>query len=35
MKPLFQGWGYAVLAFTGMSIAIGTAVILRMVKIEV
>jgi tight adherence protein B len=35
MQPLFQGWGYAVLAFTGMSIAIGTAVILRMVKIEV
>jgi len=35
MKPLFQGWGLAVLAFTGASIAIGTAVILRMVKIEV
>ncbi|MDQ1518395.1 MAG: pilus assembly protein CpaF [Actinomycetota bacterium] len=35
MAPLFKGWGIAVLAFTGMSIAIGTAVILRMVKIEV
>jgi tight adherence protein B len=35
MAPLFHGWGIAVLAFTGASIAIGTAVILRMVKIEV
>ncbi|MBV8693232.1 MAG: type II secretion system F family protein, partial [Actinobacteria bacterium] len=35
MKPLFQGWGFAVLAFTGLSIAVGTAIILRMVKIEV
>ena len=35
MAPLFKGWGIAVLAFTGASIAIGTAIILRMVKIEV
>jgi tight adherence protein B len=35
MAPLFKGWGIAVLAFTGGSIAIGTALILRMVKIEV
>jgi tight adherence protein B len=35
MAPLFKGWGIAVLAFTGMSIAIGTGIILRMVKIEV
>ena len=35
MAPLFKGWGIAVLAFTGTSIAIGTAVILRMVKIDV
>jgi tight adherence protein B len=35
MAPLFKGWGIAVLAFTGTSIALGTAIILRMVKIEV
>ena len=33
--PLFRGWGYMVLAMTGVSIAVGVAFILRMVKIEV
>jgi tight adherence protein B len=31
--PLFKGWGLMVLAMTGMSIAVGVALILRMVKI--
>jgi tight adherence protein B len=35
MKPLYQGWGLAVLAATGLSVAIGTGLIFRMVKIEV
>jgi tight adherence protein B len=33
--PLYKGWGLAVLIGTGLSIATGVAVILRMVKIEV
>ena len=33
--PFYRGWGLAVLAATGLSIAAGVAVILRMVKIEV
>ena len=33
--PLFSGWGLAVLALTGCSVATGVVVILRMVKIEV
>jgi len=35
MKPMFQGWGIAVLAATAASVATGTAIIFRMVKIEV
>jgi tight adherence protein B len=35
MKPLYQGWGLAVLAATGLSVAVGTGLIFRMVKIEV
>lgn len=35
MKPMWQGWGLAVLAGTGVSVCVGVAVILRMVKIEV
>jgi len=35
MKPMFQGWGIAVLAATAASVAAGTAIIFRMVKIEV
>ena len=34
-EPLFHGWGLVALFFTGLSIATGIAVILRMVKIEV
>jgi tight adherence protein B len=33
--PLFKGWGLAVLAMTGLSIAMGVGLILKMVKIEV
>ncbi|MDQ1375640.1 MAG: pilus assembly protein CpaF [Actinomycetota bacterium] len=33
--PLFRGWGLMVLGMTGVSIAVGVALILRMVKIEV
>jgi tight adherence protein B len=33
--PLFKGWGLMVLAMTGLSIAAGVGLILRMVKIEV
>jgi tight adherence protein B len=33
--PLFKGWGLAVLAMTGVSIAVGVGLILKMVKIEV
>jgi hypothetical protein len=32
---MFQGWGIAVLAATGVSVAIGVGIILRMVKIDV
>lgn len=35
MRPMFQGWGLAVLAATAMSVMVGVAVILRMVKIDV
>ena len=35
MKPMFQGWGIAVLAATAASVAVGTAIIFRMIKIEV
>jgi tight adherence protein B len=35
MKPMFQGWGIAVLAATAASVAIGTSIIFRMIKIEV
>ena len=35
MKPMFQGWGIAVLAATAASVAIGTGIIFRMIKIEV
>jgi tight adherence protein B len=35
MKPMYQGWGVAVLAATAASVGAGTAVIFRMVKIEV
>jgi len=35
MKPMFHGWGPVVLAGTGASVAIGTGIIFRMVKIEV
>ena len=35
MKPMFQGWGIAVLAATAASVAAGTAIIFRMIKIEV
>ena len=35
MEPMFQGWGLAVLAMTGASVAFGVMVILRMVKIDV
>ena len=35
MKPMFQGWGIAVLAATAASVAAGTGIIFRMVKIEV
>ena len=34
-EPLFHGWGLVALAFTGLSIAAGVVIILRMVKIEV
>jgi tight adherence protein B len=33
--PMFQGWGIAVLAGTGLSVALGVGIILRMVKIDV
>ena len=33
--PFYKGWGLAILAMTGVSVAVGVAVILRMVKIEV
>lgn len=35
MKPMWEGWGLAVLAGTAVSVCVGVAVILRMVKIEV
>ena len=35
MKPMYQGWGLVTLAITGASVVFGTAVIFRMVKIEV
>lgn len=35
LSPLFHGWGLAVLLATGLSVVVGTGVILRMVKIEV
>ena len=35
MQPMFRGWGFAVLAGSGASIALGTFIILRMVRIEV
>jgi len=35
MKPMFQGWGIAVLAATAASVIAGTAIIFRMVQIEV
>ena len=35
MKPMFQGWGIAVLAATAASVAVGTGIIFRMIKIEV
>jgi tight adherence protein B len=35
MRPMFQGWGLAVLAATAMSVMVGVAIILRMVKIDV
>jgi tight adherence protein B len=35
MKPMFQGWGIAVLAATAASVAAGTAIIFKMVQIEV
>jgi tight adherence protein B len=35
MKPMYQGWGVAVLAATAASVGAGTAIIFRMVKIEV
>ncbi|MCU1451140.1 MAG: Flp pilus assembly protein TadB [Acidimicrobiales bacterium] len=35
MKPMYQGWGLAVLAATAASVGAGTAIIFRMVKIEV
>jgi tight adherence protein B len=35
MKPMYQGWGLVTLAVTGASVVFGTAVIFRMVKIEV
>jgi tight adherence protein B len=35
MAPMFEGWGIAVLAATGVSVAIGVGIILRMVKIDV
>jgi tight adherence protein B len=35
LKPMFQGWGIAVLAGTAVSVAMGTAIIRKMVNIEV
>jgi tight adherence protein B len=35
MKPMYHGWGIAVLAATAAAVATGTAIIFRMVKIEV
>jgi tight adherence protein B len=35
MKPMFSGWGLAVLSACAGSIVLGTAVILRMVRIDV
>ena len=35
MQPLYRGWGIAVLAATAASVAAGTGIIFRMVKIEV
>jgi tight adherence protein B len=35
MKPMYQGWGLGVLAATAASVGAGTAIIFRMVKIEV
>jgi tight adherence protein B len=35
LKPMFQGWGLIVLAGTAASVAAGTAIIRRMVNIEV
>src|SRR5947208_6133855 len=35
MKPLYHGWGIAVLAATAASVAAGSAIIFRMIQIEV
>jgi tight adherence protein B len=35
MKPMFRGWGVVALAAAAASVAVGTAVIFRMVRIEV
>jgi len=35
MKPMYHGWGIAVLAATAASVAAGTGIIFRMIKIEV
>jgi tight adherence protein B len=35
LKPLLQGWGLVVLAVTGAFMVLGSAIIFRMVKIEV
>jgi tight adherence protein B len=35
MKPMFEGWGIAILVATAASVAIGVATILRMVRIDV
>jgi len=35
MKPMYHGWGIPVLLATAASVAAGTAIIFRMVKIEV
>ena len=35
MKPMYQGWGIPILLATAGSVAVGTAIIFRMVKIEV
>ncbi len=35
MKPMFQGWGLAVLGFTALLMTAGSVLIFRMCKIEV